>query len=165
MPLRDAFIAEMKHESASTKKILERVPMDKKDWKPHEKSMTLGRLAAHVAEIPHWTSDIIHIDVYDFLQNYKPGQAPSTQEELIKIFQEKLDTAIADLEKMNDEDFKKMWVVKNGEQVYFNLPKAVAIRGWSFSHLFHHRGQLSVYLRLLDVPIPGMYGPSADEPM
>jgi uncharacterized damage-inducible protein DinB len=165
MSIKDAFIAEMKHESAMTKKILERVPMDKKDWKPHEKSMTLGRLAAHVAEIPHWTSDIIHIDEYDFQKHYKPGQAPSTQDELMKTFQEKLETAIADLEKMNDEDFKKMWVVKGGEKVYYNLPKNVAIRGWSFSHLFHHRGQLSVYLRLLDVPIPGMYGPSADEPM
>ena len=74
-------------------------------------------------------------------------------------------TAISDLEKMNDEDFKKMWVVKSGEQVYYNLPKNIAIRGWSFSHLFHHRGQLSVYLRLLEVPVPGMYGPSADESM
>ncbi|HEY6063734.1 MAG TPA: DinB family protein [Chitinophagaceae bacterium] len=165
MSLKDAFIAELKHESSLTRKMLERVPMDKKDWKPHEKSMTLGRLATHVAEIPHWTSDIIHIDDFDFQKNYKPGTAPSTQEELIKIFQEKLDTAIADLEKMKDEDFKKMWVVRSGEQVYFNLPKVAAIRGWSFSHLFHHRGQLSVYLRLLDVPIPGMYGPSADESM
>lgn len=165
MPLKDAFIAELKHESALTKKMLERVPLDKKDWKPHEKSMTLGRLATHVAEIPHWTSDIIHIDLYDFQKNYTPGTNASTQEELLKIFQEKLDTAIADLEKTSDEEFKKMWTVKSGEQVYYNLPKAVAIRGWSFSHLFHHRGQLSVYLRLLDVPIPGMYGPSADEPM
>ncbi len=165
MPLKDAFIAELKYESALTKKMLERVPLEKKDWKPHEKSMTLGRLATHVAEIPHWTSDIIHIDEYDFQKNYTPGKTASSQEELIKIFQEKLDTAIADLEKMNDEDLKKMWVVKNGEQVYTKLPKSVALRGWSFSHLFHHRGQLSVYLRLLDVPIPGMYGPSADEPM
>ncbi len=83
----------------------------------------------------------------------------------MKIFETNLNTAIADLEKMKDEDFNKMWVVKRGEQVFYNLPKNVAIRGWGFSHLFHHRGQLSVYLRLLDVPIPGMYGPSADEPM
>jgi uncharacterized damage-inducible protein DinB len=164
MAIKDALIAEMKHESASTKRMLERVPMDKKDWKPHEKSMTLGRLAAHVAEINHWTSDIINIDEFDFLQHYKPHPA-STKEELVKIFQDNLDTAIADLEKMKDEDFKKMWVVKRGEQVIYNLPKNIAIRGWGFSHLFHHRGQLSVYLRLLDVPVPGMYGPTADETM
>lgn len=165
MALKDAFIAELKHESTLTKKMLEKVPLEKKDWKPHEKSMTLGRLATHIAEIPHWTSDIIHIDVYDFQKNYTPGKTASTQEELIKIFQEKLDKALADLEKMNDEDFKKRWVVKSGEKVYYDLPKSVALRGWSFSHLFHHRGQLSVYLRLLDIPIPGMYGPSADESM
>jgi len=165
MALKDGLIAELRYESSMTKKMLEKVPMDKKDWRPHEKSMTLGRLAAHVAEIPHWTSDIIHIDVYDFQKDYKPGQAPSTQAELIKIFQDKLDTAITDLEKTDDGDLKKIWTVKSGEQVYYNLPKVVALRGWSFSHLYHHRGQLSVYLRLLDVPIPGMYGPSADEPM
>jgi uncharacterized damage-inducible protein DinB len=162
MAIKDAFIAELKHESAMTKKILERVPMDKKDWKPHEKSMTLGKLASHIADIPHWTSDIIHIDEFDFTQHYKP-QVASTMEELMNIFNKNLDAAIADLEKMNEDDFKKMWVVKNGEQVYFNMPKAVAVRGWSFSHLFHHRGQLTVYLRLLDVPVPGMYGPTADE--
>jgi uncharacterized damage-inducible protein DinB len=164
MAIKDALIAELKHESVQTKKILERVPMDKQNWKPHEKSMTLGRLAAHVADIPHWVSDIKNIDEFDFLQHYK-AQHASTQEELMKIFETNLNTAIADLEKMKDDDFSKMWVVKRGEQVFYNLPKNVAIRGWGFSHLFHHRGQLSVYLRLLDVPIPGMYGPSADEPM
>ena len=150
MPLKDAFIAELKHESALTKKMLERVPMDKKDWKPHEKSMLLGKLAAHVASIPHWISDIIHIDEFDFLQHYKPQQA-STQGELLDLFRQNLDTAIADLEKMTDNDFDKMWVVKRGEQVFFTLQKNVAIRGWGYSHLFHHRGQLSVYLRLLDI--------------
>jgi uncharacterized damage-inducible protein DinB len=164
MALKDAFIAELKHESSMTKKMLERVPMDNKEWKPHEKSMTLGRLAAHVADISHWISDIIHIDEFDFQQHYKPQHA-STKEELMEIYQRNLDKAIADLEKMSDEEFKKIWTVKSGDQVYFKLPKAVAIRGWGYSHLFHHRGQLSVYLRLLNVPVPGMYGPSADEPM
>lgn len=164
MSLKDAFIAELKHESSMTKKMLERVPMAQHDWKPHEKSMTLGKLATHVADIPHWISDIRNIDEFDFMQHYKPVNL-SSHEELMKHFQHRLDTAVADLEAMSDDDFKKMWVVKNGEQVFFNLPKVVAIRGWGFSHLFHHRGQLSVYLRLLDVPIPGMYGPSADEPM
>jgi uncharacterized damage-inducible protein DinB len=164
MPLKEAFIAELKHESASTRKMLERVPMDKKDWKPHEKSMSLGRLAAHVADIPHWISNIIHIDEYDFAKHYRTMPA-STHEELMQLFQEKFDKAIADLGKMNDEDFKRMWTVKAGEQVMFNMPKTVAVRAWSFSHMIHHRGQLSVYLRLLNVPVPGMYGPTADEPM
>ncbi len=162
MSLKDGLIAELKHESASTKKMLERVPYDKQDWKPHDKSMTLGKLAVHVAEIPHWISDIINIDEFDFEQHYKPNQAGS-QEELMKVYQDNLDAAVANIEKMGDADFFKMWTVKKGDQVYHNLPKVVAIRAWAFSHLVHHRGQLSVYLRLLDVPVPGMYGPTADE--
>jgi len=162
MGLKDGLIAELKHESASTKKMLERVPYDKADWKPHEKSMTLGRLAVHVAEIPHWISNVINIDEFDFEKHYTSNTANS-QEELLKVYQDNLDKAIADLEKMEPDDFMKMWTVKKGEQVYFNMPKVVAMRGWCFSHLIHHRGQLSVYLRLLDVPVPGMYGPTADE--
>ena len=162
MSLKNGLIAELKHEAALTKKMLERVPMEKADWKPHEKSMSLGKLAVHVAEIPHWISDIIHIDEFDFLQHFKPSKATTT-EELLQVAQEKTDAASADLEKMTEEDFNKIWVVKSGEQVYFTLPKPVALRGWAFSHLYHHRGQLSVYLRLLDVPVPGMYGPTADE--
>lgn len=166
MPLKDAFIAEMKHEASMTKKMLEKVPLDKADWKPHEKSMTLGRLATHVAENTHWTSDIIHIDDFDFMKdyNFKPHTASST-EELLQIFQTNLDNAIKDLSTMSDDDFNKNWTVRRGEQVMFTTPKKVAIRGWAISHLIHHRGQLSVYLRLLDVPVPGMYGPSADEKM
>lgn len=166
MSIQNALIGELKHESSMTKKMLERVPLDKKDWKPHEKSMILGRLATHVAEITHWASDIIHIDDYDFMKNYdfNPKNA-STSEELIEIFQTNLDKAIADISSVSEEELNKNWTVRRGEQVMFTTPKKIAIRGWAFNHLFHHRGQLSVYLRLLDVPVPGMYGPSADEKM
>ena len=163
MPLKDALIAELKHESSMTKKMLEKVPMDKKDWKPHERSMTLGHLATHVADTPHWASTIIHVDDFDFMKDYKMNPDANTQEELIATFQLNLDKAIADLNNMSDEDFAKPWTVRRGEQLMFSLPKNVSIRGWAFNHLFHHRGQLSVYLRLLNVPVPGMYGPSADE--
>ncbi len=164
MSVKDAFIAELKFESSLTRKILERVPMEKKDWKPHEKSMSLGRLATHIAETFHWVTDIIHIDNFDFQKDYsfKPESAASS-EDLISRFGSILEGALGDLSKMEDADFEKIWTVKNGEQVMFQLPKKVAVRGWAFSHLIHHRGQLSVYLRLLDVPVPGMYGPSADE--
>ena len=166
MAIKDAFIAELKYESSLTKKMLERVPLDKKDWKPHAKSMTLGRLATHIAETPHWISDIIHIDDFDFTKdfNFKPRIA-SSPEELMQIFQTTLDQAIHDLSGMADEDFAKNWTVRRGEQVMFNTPKKVSFRSWAFNHMIHHRGQLSVYLRLLDVPVPGMYGPSADERM
>jgi len=164
MSIKTALIGELRHESSLTKKMLERVPLDKKEWKPHEKSMTLGRLATHVAEITHWVSDIIHIDDFDFTKdfNFKPRIA-ATSEELLGIFQTTLDKAIADLSNVSEDDLEKNWTVRRGEQVMFVTPKKISIRNWTLNHMIHHRGQLSVYLRLLDVPVPGMYGPSADE--
>ena len=165
MAIKDAFIAELKHESALTKKILERVPLDKKDWVPHDKSMKLGRLATHIAQTPHWISDIIHIDDYDFATRPYLSNIATSQDELMEIFNQNLNKALADLEGASDELLNQKWIVRRGEQVFYDLVKKVAIRGWGLSHLIHHRGQLSVYLRLLDVPVPGMYGPSADEKM
>jgi len=163
MAHKDTLIAELKYESELTRKMLERVPLEKGSWKPHEKSMALDRLATHVAEIPHWISRIITVDDWDFVvQGFSSLKAKST-EELMQIFNEKLQKAIADLETMSDEDFNRTWIVRRGDQMRRELPKKAAIRAWGFSHLIHHRGQLSVYLRLLDVPVPGMYGPSADE--
>jgi uncharacterized damage-inducible protein DinB len=163
MAVKDAFIAELKHEASLTKKMLERVPADKTSWKPHEKSMSLGRLATHIAENTKWVSDIATIDDFDFMGRSFKSNVATSPEELLGIFQTNLDNAVADLEKLNDEDFNKSWTVRRGEQVMFQTPKKVAMRGWAFSHMIHHRGQLSVYLRLLDIPVPGMYGPSADE--
>ena len=163
MAYKDALITELKYESGLTKKMLERVPLEKASWKPHDKSMTLGRLATHVAEIPHWISRIITIDDFDFVVQGFSSNTAISKDELLSIFEEKLNKAINDLESMNDEDFNKMWTVRRGEQVMQQLSKKAAIRGWGYSHLVHHRGQLSVYLRLHDIPVPGMYGPSADE--
>jgi uncharacterized damage-inducible protein DinB len=163
MAYKNALIAELKHESELTRKMLERVPIEKGSWRPHEKSMALDRLATHVAEIPHWISRIITVDDWDFAERGFSSLKAQSNEELIQIFNDKLQKAIADLETMNDEDFNKTWVVRRGDQMRREVIKKIAIRSWGFSHLIHHRGQLSVYLRLLDVPVPGMYGPSADE--
>lgn len=163
MAIKEAFIAELKHEATLTKKILEKVPLDQKNWKPHAKSMSIGRLATHIAEVPHWITEMLANDVYDFLAHPFNPRTAASQEELISIYQTNLDNSIAALEKASDADLEKLWTVKRGEQVAFQTPKKAALRGWAFSHLYHHRGQLSVYLRLLDVPVPGMYGPSADE--
>ena len=164
MAIKDALLAELKHETALTRKILERVPGDRKDWKPHEKSMSIGRLATHIAETLKWISCIRNIDDFDFTRdyNFQPNVAAST-EELLRVFETYLENAVSDLSAMSDDDFGKTWTVRRGEQVMYQLPKKVAIRGWGFSHQIHHRGQLSVYLRLLNIPVPGMYGPSADE--
>jgi uncharacterized damage-inducible protein DinB len=163
MSQKHALIAELQMESANTRKMLERVPTDKNDWKPHPKSMTLGRLASHVAEIAGWVSYTLDADVLDFAKfDYKPvGNA--TTEELLAIMDKNVAMAMASLEKSTDEDYDKMWTMRNGDHVHFTLPKKVVLRSFAYSHLVHHRGQLSLYLRLLDVPVPGMYGPTADE--
>ncbi|MBS1608216.1 MAG: hypothetical protein JSS70_05495 [Bacteroidetes bacterium] len=163
MSLKESFIGELKHESTLTRKILERVPLDKKDWKPHEKSASLGRLATHIAETHRWIATILSADEFDFATaNLKPYVASST-EELIEILNMHVGNAISALTKATEEDFEKKWTIKRGGQIIMSPVKKVAIRGWGFSHTYHHRGQLSVYLRLLDVPVPGLYGPSADE--
>jgi uncharacterized damage-inducible protein DinB len=156
-------LAEFKQEAASTRKILERVPDGKNDWAPHEKSMKLGRLATHVAEIPGWTYVTVSTDVLDFAAgDYKPN-IYETSAERLKFFDEQVAKSIEILENMKDEDLEKSWTMRNGETVYFTVPKKVALRTWVFNHQVHHRAQLGVYLRLLDVPLPGIYGPSADE--
>lgn len=163
MALNSAFIAEIKHESVNTRKILERVPTDKLLWIPHEKSMKLGRLATHIAELPMWFERIVNTNEFDFATAaFKPHIAENT-EALLQLFDEKLSSAIKVLESATDENLNSIWKVRRGEQTMFQLPKKVALRNFAYNHIYHHRGQLSVYLRLLNIPVPGMYGPSADE--
>ena len=163
MSMNQALMAELKMEAAGTRKMLLCVPMDNSTWKPHDKSMALGRLAAHVAEIPRWITMIMTADVLDFATHPFKSNAPTTTEELVAIHDEKVAEAMATLEKCVDADFDAMWTMRSGDKVYFTMPKKVALRTFAYSHLYHHRGQLSVFLRLLDVAIPGMYGPSADD--
>jgi uncharacterized damage-inducible protein DinB len=163
MAIKDALLAELKHESSSTRRILERVPGDNLLWKPHEKSYTIGRLATHIAQIPAWISRIIKHDEFDFAKNLYKAITAESNEELMKIFEETLTENIAVLETAPEDLMNTMWTFRRGEQVFFTLPRKVVIRNMAFNHLIHHRGQLSVYLRLLDIPVPGMYGPSADE--
>ena len=163
MSLNRLLIAELQQEAANTRKMLERVPVSNNDWKPHDKSMKLGRLAMHVAELPGWITMIMATDELDFAKfDYKPTM-PGTLEDLLAKHDESVEQAIAILESCIDQDFDKMWTMRNGDKVFFTLPKKVVLRSWAYSHLYHHRGQLSVYMRLLDIPVPGMYGPSADD--
>jgi uncharacterized damage-inducible protein DinB len=163
MALKDALLAEFKHEAAATQKLLEKVPVASSTWKPHEKSMTLGRLATHIAEIPYWIVEILGKDEFDFAARPYNPRVAATHEELMEIFSKNVEQAAEALSAADDNLLNKTWTVRNGEHIMFAAPKKVAIRGWAFNHQYHHRGQLSVYLRLLDIPVPGMYGPSADE--
>lgn len=161
--LAAAFLAELDNEAKVTRTCLERVPADKFDWKPHEKSMTFGRLASHIAEMFGWTKDTLRTDVLDFAtMDYKPFE-PTSTEELLAFFDEHIAASKAALSETSDEAFMTDWTMRNGEQVYFTMPKVAVMRSFVMNHIVHHRGQLSVYLRLNDIPVPAIYGPSADE--
>jgi len=165
MGFNESFIAELQQEAVSTKKLLERVPLEKSDWKPHEKSMALGRLAFHVAELPGWASVTLDQDGIDFAKSeYKPTTSGTTAD-LLKCLDDNLAKAMKSLKDAPDSRFMENWTMKNGEITYFTLPKIAVLRSFSYNHWYHHRAQLGVYLRLLDVPLPGMYGPTADEQM
>jgi uncharacterized damage-inducible protein DinB len=161
--IRQGIIREIQHEGSQTKRILERIPVENFNWKPHEKSREIGQLAIHVAQIPAWTSRILAATDFDMLTFKREIPEIKSNNDLIKISEENIQKAADDLQKVSDEDLMTMWSFKRGEQVIFSLPRAAAIRNMSMNHLIHHRGQLSVYLRLLNIPVPGMYGASADE--
>jgi len=165
MSLNTALIGELKHESANTRKILERVPTDKLNWLPHERSMKLGRLAKHIAFLPAWCGIILNAAEFDFATGKLDNAPPVSTEDILHFFDEKLAAAVKALESASDEDLDTMWTVRRGEHIMFQLPKKVALRSFTYNHIYHHRGQLSVYLRLLNIPVPGMYGPSADDTM
>jgi uncharacterized damage-inducible protein DinB len=162
MSVKKGIIMELQFESASTKKILDRVPLEHITWKPHEKSMTLQRLATHIAELPGWITRTINSDEMNIGGDFKPTLLPNAQE-ITALYEKNLQEAIETLENADEALLDKPWTLKKGEHTIFTFPKKVIIRNMAMNHLVHHRGQLSVFLRLLDVPIPGMYGPSADE--
>lgn len=158
----DQLLAELKQEGANTRKMLSSVPFEKSGWKPHEKSMALGRLAIHLAENLRWAWYILESDYIDFANRPFGPSSVSNREELLGTFDLNYNKALQALEKAQNGDLNKKWTVKSGETLYMEPARGEAIKGWSINHNIHHRGQLSVYLRLLDIPVPGMYGPSAD---
>jgi uncharacterized damage-inducible protein DinB len=161
--IRHGIIREIEHEGAQTKKILKRVPVDNFNWKPHEKSREVGLLAIHVAQLPAWTSRALASAEFDMATMKREIPEIKTADDLVKISEANIQKAVEDLQKASDEDMMAMWTFKRGDHVIFTLPRAAVIRSMAMNHLIHHRGQLSVYLRLLNIPVPGMYGPSADE--
>ena len=161
--ISSVLIGEMEQEAKTTRTCLERVPADKFDWKPHEKSMEFGKLAAHIAEMFGWTPATLQQAELDFSKmDYKPFE-PKTTDDLLEFFDKTVAEAIDVLRNTGDEVFLEDWTMRNGEKVYFTMPKAVMMRSFVMNHIVHHRGQLSVYLRLNDIPVPALYGPSADE--
>jgi uncharacterized damage-inducible protein DinB len=163
MAMRDALLAEFDHEMAVTRRALERVPTADNDWKPHVKSYSLGALAAHIANIPTWLGTILTTADLDVSAGTGPRVVHATSAALLAAFDRNVAEGRARLAATSEAELVQPWTLRNGDHVVFTMPKMGVLRGFVFSHSIHHRGQLSVYLRLRDVPVPAMYGPSADE--
>jgi uncharacterized damage-inducible protein DinB len=163
MNLIEAIAAELQYEAATTRKMLERVPEDSLAWKPHEKSRTLGETAAHIAHLSGIFIAPIDRDGFD-RNDYKPA-ATDTVAGILQTFDRNISDALEALKTQTEERLLGSWRYTYGERVIFELPRMAVIRAMALNHLIHHRGQLSVYLRLLDVPLPPVYGPTADEPL
>jgi uncharacterized damage-inducible protein DinB len=155
-------LKELDQESKTTEKFLKLIPVEKFDWKPHTKSMSLKQLSTHIAEIPGWIDISINTDGIDFADgSYKPVTV-NTSDELIALLKTSVAKAFDALSTTSEEELLKTWTMKNGDQLLGAMTKYEAVRH-SFSQTTHHRAQLGVFLRLLDIPIPGSYGPSADD--
>ena len=163
MAISSGLAGELKYEASNTRKMLAGIPEDKLDWQPHEKSMSLGRLACHVAELPRWIDRIMTNTEFDLAKNTFTRFNASSKDEIITGFETIMQQGVELLEKASDEALNMKWTFRMGEVKSFELPRKVAIRNMVMNHIVHHRAQLSVYFRLLNVPVPGMYGPSADE--
>ena len=163
MPLVDALLAEFDHEMTSTRKVLERVPDEKGDWKPHPKSFSLGALATHVSNLPTWGTETLNKSEIDLSGNPTTTALRSTSD-ILSAFDRNVAAARAALVGKTDAELAAMWSMRRNGKTIFTMPKAAVWRSFVMSHVVHHRAQLTVYLRLLDVPVPSIYGPSADEP-
>lgn len=154
---------ELEREAAATRRMLERLPAEKFDWKPHDKSTPLGGLAVHITEMIDWLKLAVTTAELDYaLAPYKPF-VPKTNAELLEYFDKKVAGAIEALKNTSDEAITQTWTVRSGAHIYFVRPRIEVLRADCINHFIHHRGQLSVYLRLNDIPLPGVYGPTADE--
>jgi uncharacterized damage-inducible protein DinB len=162
----ETILPEFDREMASTRKVLERVPEDKLDWKPHPKSNTIGWNANHIADLPGWATSILTQPSFDFAPvGGKRWESPKlrTRREILDLFDRNVANVRKLIAQVKDEDMSKMWSLLSGGNPIFTMPRAAVMRGFVLSHIIHHRAILCVYLRINDVPVPGMYGPSGEE--
>lgn len=166
MTMAEFLVGEFDHEAGNTRRMLERVPEQHVAWTPHPRSKPLGELALHIAGLPVWVGRILTVTEYDFMGAGapKPGLQPwQSKEALLAKFDRNVVDARTAMLAAIDAQMMESWTLKGAGEVVFTLPRVAAIRGMVFNHTIHHRGQLSVYLRMKDVPLPGIYGPTADE--
>jgi len=166
MTISQGLLGELELEMTKTRKTLERVPMENFDWKPHEKSFAMGALANHLARLTGWGAETMSTDFLDYAPKDGEAYAPPvarTSEELLSVFDKGASALRQAIEGATDEDFMVPWSLLNGGETLFTLPRVAVIRNMILNHLIHHRGQMTVYLRMNDIPVPALYGPSADE--
>ena len=166
MALRDALLPEFEYEMATTRKTLERVPEDKLAWKPHDTSMPMGRLAGHIAEMAGFVASTFQGESFDFAPPGAPPRQPTvmtSRKQLLELFDKNVASAKAAISKASDEELYRTWTLMNGGKTFFAMPRIQVLRSMILNHVIHHRGQLSVYLRMNQVPVPSIYGPSGDE--
>jgi uncharacterized damage-inducible protein DinB len=161
MPIINPILGELDHEARTTVRVLERVPSEHLDWTPHPKSMSLRKLSWHIANLPSRVLKMLRDGTFDVL-NARPPEPPA-EASLVNTFQESTAELRAYLVTLDDATLKEMFTMLRGGETVMTIPKIAVIRNILLNHTYHHRGQLSVYLRLLDVPLPAIYGASADE--
>jgi uncharacterized damage-inducible protein DinB len=162
MAIVDGLVPEFDHEMATTRRVLDRVPDAKLAWRPHEKSMSFAELASHLSRIPFWCTATLRASSLD-LATFDRPTPESSRDNLLKGFDERVAQARALLAPATDSEMLSPWTLKNGEQEFFTMPKISVLRTFVMNHSIHHRAQLCVYLRLNDIPVPAIYGPTADE--
>lgn len=163
MAIIDGMIREFEHEAVNTRKVLERVPEDKFGWKPHDKSMSVIELASHISDIPSWVPVTMKEDEFNFdMKGYVPYKAESVRQ-LLDDYDTRVKAALEAMAGTTDADMLKTWKMTMDGQPLFEMPRVAVLRGMMMNHSVHHRAQLGVYFRLLDIPVPALYGPSADE--
>ncbi len=164
MPLKDALLPEFDHEMGTTRRLLERVPEADLTWKPHEKSFSLGRLAAHLANIPRWVDAACDNVIFDVLSiEDTRTRDPGSAADILEAFDANVRRARAKIADQTDSALLSPWTMTRGGQEVFTTPRTAVLRTFIMNHMIHHRGQLTVYLRLRNVPLPSIYGPTADE--
>lgn len=159
----DLLLMEFDRESGLTRRLLTRLPADRLEWRPHEKSMTLGRLATHLAELPAWGARLVERSEFDLAARPSVEHAESSAQAIVTLFDGNTSDARKAIVARSDAELLAPWTLRRAGVEVFTVPRLVALRTLLLQHATHHRGQLSVYLRLLDVPLPPLYGPSADE--
>jgi uncharacterized damage-inducible protein DinB len=166
MSIAESLLPEFDREMGITRRLLDRIPDGQLSWKPHDRSMTLGRLAEHLAELPMWAKVAIEQTGIDMGEGRPEGYSPpATRAAVLQMFDANVTGARAALAGRSDAELLAPWTLKAHGKEIFTMPKATVLRGFVMNHIIHHRGQMSVYLRLQNIPVPSMYGPSADEPM